>query len=646
MKTYIKHGLVLMSLATMVSCKDTLDTHPTTIFDEATVWSSKSTADAFVNATYNSVLANTWAGSGSCVAWEARTPNGVRCSQVGEGIDGVATELGLNTGTDFGINRFGLLRRCNLIIKNAEESTSLSENDRKELTAQGRFLRGMIFFDQARKLGRFVPVMQVFNESDSITCKIPMTQTVDESYQYVIADLEHAAANLPTTSAAGIANKYAAQVILSRAALQGYAYTGKTEYLDKAIAAATDVVKNCKLSSEYGGMFNELDAYNPEILLGYYRLPTNTSMVNYNEMVNIFPNITPTDTELSMSPHPLENKVGDQTFCCWAIYFPTQDLVDQYLVKDEATGEALPWYETSQYKNNVDEMDPKTITAAGQVDQYTRTNGEKRRIPTPQDFLNTKEGYPTFQRYAKMKPGSNRNISDIMYNGRDKRFASSIVFDGTTWLDEKIELNLGGNLSQGVRDKEDGGWYNTTTGYYWRKSSTEKPNPRAFYTSTVDFHFTLARVGEAYMNLAEAYLLKGNVTEAVKALNETRVTHGGLAPSKATSQAEAWKDYMRERRVEMANEGGDIYFSYLRWGKYGGHANEGRDKGDVIYALDAPVHKVSISRDRKQVLIGQFTLMNSASRMFTQKRYLMPIAKGFLDTREAYNMDHKQNEGW
>ena len=38
--------------------------------------------------------------------------------------------------------------------------------------------------------------------------------------------------------------------------------------------------------------------------------------------------------------------------------------------------------------------------------------------------------------------------------------------------------------------------------------------------------------------------------------------------------------------------------------------------------------------------------MNSASRTFTAKRYLFPIAQGFLDTREAYGLDHNQNAGW
>lgn len=133
-------------------------------------------------------------------------------------------------------------------------------------------------------------------------------------------------------------------------------------------------------------------------------------------------------------------------------------------------------------------------------------------------------------------------------------------------MNEDIETNLGGNLSAGVRDKEDGGWYNTVTGYYWRKSNIEHPEPRAYHNSKVALHFNIARLGEAYLNKAEALLLKKDISGAVETLNKTRVAHGGIAPSEATSEAAAWADYIRERNCEMANETGDIYFSYLRWG--------------------------------------------------------------------------------
>ena len=650
MKNILKYGFLGLGIVAMTSCIDTMDTHPTTVFDAETVWGSKATVEGFVYATYSDVINSGYAGSGTSVGWEARTPNAVRCSQVGEGIDGVATELGVSNGSDFGCNRFSLLRRANLIIHNVQASSTLSEAEKNELSAHGYLMRGMIFFDQARKMGRFVPVQEVFDVENPDRVNIPMTSSVAESYDIIINDLTKAADYLPTSNMPGLPTRYAAGVLLSRAALQAYAYTNDSKYLDVAIEYATDVIQNSGVSlatnlAPNKSLWNETDLYNPEILWAYYREKENTSVVSFEELMRTYPNISTDNVKNSQSPVALKQANG-QTFEGWAIYFPTQDLADQFLVTDEATGEALPWYETSQYTSNVNILDPTTITEAGQVDQYSQLNGDLRRIPTPQDFNQTKDGYDVFQRYHQLKEGAARDLSDLMYQGRDKRFYTTMVYDKCTWMNENIELNLGGNMSMGVRDKEDGGWYNTTTGYYWRKSNIENPEPRAFHNSKVALHFNITRLGEAYLNLAEAQLLKKNIPAAVEALNATRVAHGGLAPSTATTEEQAWADYIRERNCEMTNETGDIYFSYLRWGKYGGYANHGRAAGEVIADLDRPAYKIQISRDRTQLIVSQVTLLNSANRNFTTRRYLLPINQGFLNTREAYGMNDAQNEGW
>lgn len=650
MKNILKYGFLGLGIVAMTSCIDTMDTHPTTVFDAETVWGSKATVEGFVYATYSSVINNGYAGSGQSVGWEARTPNSVRCSQVGEGIDGMATELGVSSGTDYGCNRFSLLRKANMIIHNVQASSTLSEAEKDELSAHGYLMRGMIFFDQARKMGRFVPVQEVFDVENPDRVNIPMTKTVAEGYDIIINDLQKAADYLPTSNMPGLPTRYAAGVLLSRAALQAYAYTNESKYLDIAIEYATDVINNSGVSlatnlTPSKSMWNETDLYNPEILWAYYREKENTNVQSFEELMRTYPNISTDNVKNSQSPVALKQANG-QTFEGWAIYFPTQDLADQFLVTDEATGEALPWYETSQYTSNVNILDPTTITEAGQVDQYSQLNGDLRRIPTPQDFNQTKDGYDVFQRYHQLKEGAARDLSDLMYQGRDKRFYTTMVYDKCTWMNENVELNLGGNMSMGVRDKEDGGWYNTTTGYYWRKSNIENPEPRAYYNSKVALHFNITRLGEAYMNLAEAQLLKKNIPAAVEALNATRVAHGGLAPSTATTEEQAWADYIRERNCEMTNETGDIYFSYLRWGKYGGYANHGRAAGEVIADLDRPAYKIQISRDRTQLIVSQVTLLNSAQRAFSTRRYLLPIHQGFLNTREAYGMKDAQNEGW
>ena len=316
----------------------------------------------------------------------------------------------------------------------------------------------------------------------------------------------------------------------------------------------------------------------------------------------------------------------------------------EYTVIDEKTGEAKVWYETSQYLDNVEAI-PSERLNVGSVEVFKRFDGEIRNLPTANDLLTGRTDYPLFKQVGKLKSNSNRTITDIMYNNRDKRMDATIIRDMSEFWGLTMTLNLGGNASQGIRSKEDGGWYTTTTGYYWRKNMV-KPDPRAFVSVKINFHYIIARLGEMYMNLAEAYLLKGDVAKAVEMLNVTRMKHGGLPASKASTLDDAWTDYMRERRVEMAYENGDIYFSYLRWGKYGGACNYGRASGDVIKDLNSPVYKIGISSDRKSFCVGQLTLLNSWNRNFTTRRYLFPIPQGAIDKRAADGIVDKQNEGW
>lgn len=634
---------IFLGLLAICSCTDTLDTHPTDSFTKELVWSSKSTITNFIYSTISSVLTekSSYAGDGNCIWWESYTPN---CASAND--DAFYDETGITANSDFGANRFASLRKCNLIIERVNSSEILSQEEKDQLSAYGYLLRGMVFFDQTRKMGRFVPVCQVFDTENEKDCEIPMTSSVAESYKYVMDDLEKAAANLPATAESGMPTKWAAEVLLSRACLQAYAYTSDKTYLDKAYNAAKDVVTKSGISlSTSTGLFDSSDMYNPEILWGYYRLSENTNVSSLAEIVSTMPNIFASYMEES----DCEHKNNSNIFQCWGRCWPTQDMVDQYLVNDESTGEALPWYETSQYKENVTELDPKTVTEAGQIDVHVKTTGDVKRMPCPQDFELTREGFDVISRYATLKEGATRNISDIMYSNRDKRFYTNIAYDGCMWLGEYVDTYWGGNMFQGVGPYENGGMMITTTNYYWKKNnaaSNFSPSAIAVYSTKIDYGFFIARLAEAYLNLAEASLLKGQVSEAVEALNVTRTTHGGIAPSKATTEAEAWADYIRERNCELCNEGGDIYFSLLRWGKYGGNANHGRAPGDIVYDLDRPSYKIEINSKRSSILVLQMTNYNNANRRFSSKRYLLPIQKGFLETREAYGLDHTQNPGW
>ena len=644
MNKYQKIGFACLAGLSILSSCDVMDTEPFETYSEDLVWSSKETVDAFVIETYPGTIANNFAGG--CGSWESLTPNGAQCDQVGNSINTKATETGIDAYTDYGFGRFGEQRRCNMVLEKVAESTVLTELQKKELTAEAHYLRGALWFDMTRKMGRFVPIDKVLDQNDTEAFKTPATASVEESYRLVMEELDLAVEGLPETSDQGRANRYAALALRSRAALQAYAYTKDSKYLDVVINSSNEVINSGQytLADNYGDIFDENSPNDNEIILARYYLDKDATVGSFEEMILALPNLPGDDVKNGSSNGENTLDPNVKTFDGWGMYWPTQDLVDQYLAIDEKTGEAKVWYETSQYLDNIETI-PSEGLGLGGIEVFKRFDGETRNLPTANDLITGRTDYPLFKQVGKVKSSSNRTVTDIMYNNRDKRMDATVIRDMSEFWGLTMTLNMGGNASQGVRSKEDGGWYTTTTGYYWRKN-TVKPDPRAFASVKINFHYVIARLGEMYMNMAEAYLLKGDVTKAVEMLNVTRVKHGGLPPSNAATLNDAWTDYLRERRVEMAYENGDIYFSYLRWGKYGGASNYGRASGDVIKDLNAPVYKIGITSDRKSFCVGQLTLLNSWNRNFTTRRYLFPIPQGAIDKRAADGIIDKQNEGW
>ncbi|HAC20721.1 MAG TPA: RagB/SusD family nutrient uptake outer membrane protein [Porphyromonadaceae bacterium] len=633
MNKYIVGGLVsAMALSSFVAC-DVMDTKPFETYDEDLVWGSKNTADAFVFETYNSAV-TLFNGRAYTEGW---TPNCIHSDLMN--LDGFPIER-FDRYHDSGFSKFGALRRCNQIIEKSASSLGLSDGQKNELIAEGHMLRGLIYFYQAQRMGRFVPVQRVLAPTDTIDFKVPLTSSPAESYELIMADFDKAIDGLPEESASGRLNKYAALAFKSQACLQAYAYTMDEKYLDACIAASDAVINSGKyiLDSNYGDMFLSAGKYSKEIILGYYRLDKNTNFGSFSEMINMVPNLRSDDIRAA-NAGPLFKEANGQTFEGWASYFPTQDLVDQYLVIDKKDGKAKVWDETSQFKASV--INDITNLSIG---SYT---SESAKVPNEGDMSGSNSKGDILDKAGQVIDYA--NISELMYENRDKRFYGSIVYDSCKWIqDELITTCCLGNAWAGVRvaagASQDDSWYTTASGYYWRKGVYEV-SPRMIVSSKTDYHFVLKRLGEMYLNRAEAYLLKGNVTAAVENLNVTRMQHGGLPASEANTLEEAWNDYIRERRVELALEN-DTYWSYLRWGKYGGSANEGKAPGAPIEALNKPVHKIQISKDRKRFFTAQILRNGAWERTFTEKRYLLPIPQGQIDKRAASGIIDTQNLGW
>lgn len=555
--------LLFCTAGVLQGCNDFLDTKPSESYSEELVWSSRSTAEAFILQTYNNVIPKyTDFKTEDCL-----TTNSV---YVYQGSPNAVREL-VDRGWDFGFGDFGTVRRCNLIIEKVAASP-IDEKSKTELIAEGKMLRAMTYYYQAKHTGRVIWVDRVLTEEDDFN--LGLTSTIKESYDYILKDLDDAIAGLPTESKAGRLNKNAALALKSEVCLTAAAYTGEKALFQQAIDAV-DAIQGYTLDSNYEGMFNQDGAYSsPEIILARYRSKDNNTCGN-TLMQEMIPNQN-NDAIKNFGCSPVMKT--DFIFECWMSHAPSQNLVDNYLVIDRLTNQAVPWNESTQFKNSVNEV-PVSDVADMAYD--------------PKELVNGK-GYVS-------KDGT--KLNELVYGNRDKRFYATIVYDSCLFYGETITMCQKGNLNRCSRVGNPGTSHMPLTNYMWRKS-IYNVSPRPFVDVLTDYHYVVFRLGRVLMNKAEALLCQGKWQEAMNVINKTREVHGGLPASTATNLAEAWIDYKRERNVELPLEG-DYYWSLLRWGKYGQEANHGLAPTSVIPELNCPATFSEISKDRQRMFVGQ-----------------------------------------
>ena len=587
----IKLGLVTLCFAA-VSC-NVMDTQPFEKFSEDLVWNSRSSADAFMYNIYNDIVRGCYT---EFVNEEQWTVNSIH-------VNGTAmTREEITREDDYGFNQFGRIRKCNLAIEKVTASAGLIETDKTELVAEAKFLRAMIYYYLAKRFGIVVWLDRVLTP-DEDNYKLSTTPDAATTYGYIIKDLEDAAAGMAETAPAGRASRYAAYTLLSEVCLQAAAYTGDASLYQKAVSAADAVINSGKyvLESDYEGMFNDAKRFSDEIILAVYRDKTNTTCDVIADLQNVMPN-TNNDAVHRTNGSPDFN--FDGIFIGWLWWSPSQNLIDDYLVIDQTTQKAVRWDEATQFTSNV--------TKAG--------------IPRPSV---RDSGYVT----------NGSRLNELMYQFRDKRFYASIAYDSCLWFNERVTTCEQGNLHRLVNGAL--GPHIGVTNYYWRKG-VYNVSPRVYYGIPTDYHWVVFRLGEVYLNKAEALLRQGRIADAVTALNVTREFHGGLPPSEATSSEEAWTDYKRERRVELAKEG-DYYWSLLRWGKYGGDANGGAQPGAKIAELTEPAMYIEVTKDRKSYRIEEVSHSQNNVRLFDEtRRYLFPVPHG----QRVQNENLGQNPNW
>ncbi len=621
-KIYIYATALCLAL-TGVSCSDFLDTKPYDKIVGDDTWSSENLAESFVTSIYADVLQqNLWLGAYGCVyscRAEPCTKNAMQGTLNGSYWSRDLAE-GVTADDNYEWLNYGVLWRIHTAMDEISNSEIFSEEFKTRMIGELKFLRAAHYFLFARQYGGLQIIDRVLSTEDNL--QIPRS-SIKETYDFLLKDLQEAAAALaPATEVArGRVSSTAAYALIMRAANQAAAYvdggSAQSEYYNMVIDAGTKLGLDTEGSqlSPYYDLFRsyETAVTAQENILIVERLSLNTSLYDTPMLYQglwYAGNIS----EYAKEHFPIKS-----TMNFWGMdggSWPTQDLVDDYLVAD--TDGTIKYWEDASYVQTGRNVDEKMY------------------------FSDTKK--------------------------RDLRFYTTILYDSCLYFNgqERIFFRRDGNCSNsnspinaGAEDEYghragDLDNYNSSTGYamlkYHYDHIVSLPDPGS---QKLDYCFSVFRYGEAYLNMAEAYLMKGDFANARKYMVPTMVKHGGFSAEKAeaylsTKSGNGWNDplfraYMRERNVEMVYECNDRYWSLLRWGmrQSGGVGNGAyATSGFVIPELVGPLRGIRISRDGQTY---EFFEVNNpiGEARFSPKRYLIPLNRTF-----CLNAGVEQNPGW
>lgn len=227
------------------------------------------------------------------------------------------------------------------------------------------------------------------------------------------------------------------------------------------------------------------------------------------------------------------------------------------------------------------------------------------------------------------EPGSGFNANKP-YENRDPRLDMTIAKNGDLGWPTYNSLELQ-TYEGGVNGSPIAGA--TPTSYYLKKYCDASVDLRPNYSNTKRHSWITFRLGEFYLNYAEAtfrYLESPDVTDsdltlsAREAINVIRKRSGVNMPEFPTgmSNSDFEKKYMNERMVELAFEG-HRFWDVRRW-----------EKGELLKSID----RMKIT---KTGTVFTFT-REKKERSWNDKMYFFPIP----DSERRKNPNLIQNTGW
>ncbi len=571
----IKYLIILFITVGFTSCLDVLDKEPLDVISDVVVWSDPSLVDAYLNDIYYradfmyggpgkddvdlGLIASMGGESRNYGAWQR--PYAASTA--------IITETGAHSALQYW--KYNVIRDVNYFIEQMELTEDLEADYVSARVAEARFLRAYIYFRMVALYGG-VPILTEPQSPDTPTEELYVARNSEkECYDFVISECDAIADLLLTetdaTTNLGRATKWTAMALKSRAAvyaasiakygtqqldgLLGFPGSDAKAYAQKAYDASKKII-NESGHALYQGNGDAVENFQKI----FYDESGANSEVIFAERY---------DFALGMG-HSFSNKAMPDGF---------------------AKGWGSNWnvfYET--------------------VELFEWQDGRPGNSISRDDLTFSKSGIE----YS----------AEELFHTRDPRFRASVFYPETPWQGSQVLFHSatwvdGKKLNKGVA--ADGWPYkapnrNTVkTGAHVKKRVDEGIVGPLGGEDNADY--IAFRLGEIYLNLAEAAFYLDKNGEAIDAINVLR------ARAEMPAKTEVNEDIIQnERRVELFWED-HSWFDLRRW----------RIAAEVLDGTRFQALKYDYNYETKKYQI-KFANAEGVTRVFQERHYYLPLGIG------------------
>ena len=594
----IKYIFILIAIGlSVVSCEEKLlDKEPLDIISDAVVWNDESLLNAYVANLYGrmkipttflpALTATELAGDEMFISDEATTPHVWHSEWIGGYIFGNLTSSG-------GFKEYWdyeLIRDCNTFIENI--GAEISEDTKTELTAEVRMIRAYTYFEMVKRYGGIPLITKAQSIDDSESELYVARDTEQDVYDLIASEIDAVLDDLPSDDKNRF-TKYGALALKSRAML----YAGSiarygTVQLDGIVGISSDLADD------------------------YFQ-------ASYNASIQIIPES--------------DGGSGESAF----------SLYEDDITEDDLSSYSDNYYNlfiTEQTSESIFEVDFISGIRSNIASSYGTNCYGTMMFPCV-EFANAFEmvdGSSGVIDYANIAVDY---VPDL-YKNKDPRFNASILNEGDTWHDTETHCNYWIIKENGDKLSERGVYYTgqngvtmpqkgdaeTTTGFSTKKmvkDYTEAPLQGS--VGTDDVPCMVFRLGEMYLNCAEAAYELGKTDESLKYVNRIRKRAGILQLTSISMEK-----IKQERRIELSMGEAHRYWDLRRWRDAAKSSEEGGLNG--LRITNALVYYDY--RDGK--FHFEVTNAEDNARVFKEAYYYLPITA----TRINNNPNLIENPGY